>query len=238
VPNFYASAPLVSATLNAGEGLFCGASVAPATKHLDSFTVYANAATALPMQLTLLHYGLYYPFVDQGTQDEQLMTQSATLSDGEGFRPMVVVQFNPAAPNLITFQMSYTNSDGVAGRVTPVQSFGAGTHTGCIATTDRTGTTNRSPFVSLQDGDTGVQQIDSFTMLSGVDVGSLAVVLVKPLASTMLLEATAPVEVNFAQDTLRLPVIPAGAYLNMIACPAGSLAATALYGFIDTVWSE
>jgi hypothetical protein len=74
-------------------------------------------------------------------------------------------------------------------------------------------------------------------MVSGVDVGLFALVLVKPLAQMSIRGIDAPVEVSYLTDFGQLPVIEDDAYLNFIACPAGSLAATAIHGDITTVWS-
>jgi len=62
-------------------------------------------------------------------------------------------------------------------------------------------------------------------------------VLVKPLAQLQLRGIDAPVEVNYLTDFGQLPTITDDAYLNFLACPAGSLAATALHGDITVVWN-
>lgn len=240
IPNYYASAPAVAATLPGNEGMFHGGAVSPSSKHLRRLMGLATVATALPMPMILCDYLLYYPFVDMSTTDEQSMTNSTTLpryTDGEGVQLMVVITNPPGAQNGITFSVDYTNQDGTAGRTTPVQSFGSASVTGTIATTSAGGAQQRSPFVSLQGADTGVRSVETFRMISGTDVGLVALVLVKPLAQASIRGIDAPVEVDYLQHFSQLPRIVDGAYLNLIACPMGSLAATAIHGTIETVWS-
>lgn len=243
VPNYYASAPLVAATLPGREGMFYGGDVSPGTRHLSRLMALTTTATALPLNLRLLDYVLYYPFVDMSTTDEQVMDNTVPLpryTDGEGLQIMVVVTNSPGAPTGLTFTCSYTNQDGTTGR-TATGTFGAGVVTGTIGTTDRTQSTNvnhLSPFLQLQEGDSGVRSIESFTMVSGTDVGLVALVLVKPIANHNLRGIDAPVEIDYLTDFPSMPRIVDGAYLNFIACPAGALNATAIHGTIETVWSD
>lgn len=239
-PNYYASAPLESAVLDGADGILLDSGGTDFQLHRARW--FASAATALPLNAILCDYLMYYPFVGMDTTDEQAMTQVESLpryATGEGVQMMVVITNPPSAPTNLTFQVGYTNQDGTSGRITPVQSFGTGTHTGAIGTTSRTGTVyQRGPFLSLQKGDTGVRRVDSFQMLSGTDVGLVSVVLVKPLADITLLEQTAPVEVDFARDFMCMPTILDGAYLGFLVCPSASLASTSLIGSLTTIWSE
>lgn len=243
VPNYYASSPLVAATLNGGEGLNHGGAVSPATKHVRRLMALTTTATALPMRMMLLDYLLYYPFVDMSVTDEQSMTNSTTLpryTDGDGVQVMVVLTNPPGAPTSLTFTIGYTNQDGTAGQVSPLNAFGAGVVTGTIGTTDRTKVAGSSggPFLTLAEGDSGVRSIESFTMVSGTDVGLVSLVLVKPLAYLTLRGIDAPAEIDYLVDQPTMPRIVDGAYLNWVVCPSGSLAATALHGTIETVWGS
>ena len=199
VPQYYAASPLVGVPMSYSDeqGLMVGRNVAPATKHLKRVTVMTATATALPMPMMLLDYLFYYPFIDEGSTDEQLLdnTQSLTrYADGEGVQVMAVSVAGRTGGQ--TFQFSCTNSGGVA----------------------------------------GVRSIESVTM-NGADVGLFALVLVKPLAQLSLRGIDAPVEVNYFTDFGQLPTIVDDAYLNFIACPSGSLAATALHGDVTVVWN-
>ena len=239
VPQYYAATPLVGAPMSYSDeqGLMVGRNVAPATKHLKRVTVMTATATALPMPMMLLDYLFYYPFIDEGSTDEQLLdnTQSLTrYADGEGVQVMAVSVAGRTGGQ--TFQFSYTNSDGVAGRTSQTVIENAVSVNGSIVTSDRANANARGPFVPLQAGDTGVRSIESVTM-NGADVGLFALVLVKPLAQLSLRGIDAPVEVNYLTDFGQLPTIVDDAYLNFIACPSGSLAATALHGDVTVVWN-
>ena len=239
VPQYYAASPLVGVPMSYSDeqGLMVGRNVAPATKHLKRVTVMTATATALPMPMMLLDYLFYYPFIDEGSTDEQLLdnTQSLTrYADGEGVQVMAVSVAGRTGGQ--TFQFSYTNSDGVAGRTSQTVIENAVSVNGSIVTSDRANANARGPFVPLQAGDTGVRSIESVTM-NGADVGLFALVLVKPLAQLSLRGIDAPVEVNYLTDFGQLPTIVDDAYLNFIACPSGSLAATALHGDVTVVWN-
>ena len=107
---------------------------------------------------------------------------------------------------------------------------------GSIVTSDRANANARGPFLPLQVGDTGVRTIDTVTM-HGADVGLFSLVLVKPLAQLQLRGIDAPVEVDYFTQFGQLPRIHDDAYLNFLACPSGSLAATTLHGDITVVWN-
>lgn len=235
VPNYYASSPLVAATLNGGEGIFHGPAFTPVAKHLKSFMVLSAVTTALPMPIYLLDYLLYYPFVDMGTNDEQLFTNGTTLpryTTGEGVQAMVVMT-NPQVTGGQTFALNYTNSDGTAGRTSGTVTTNSGTAIGSLVGSARATAGCTGPFVPLQAGDKGIRSVESLTFLTGSDVGLVCVVLVYPIASLMLRDNTAPVEVDFLKDRSGLPRVYDGAYLNMICHPVGSLAATPLHGLAE-----
>jgi hypothetical protein len=239
VPQYYASAPGVSATLPGAEGINAGGAVAPQTKHVKSVTVLANAVTALPAQFMLCDYLLYYPFLDMGSNDEQPLVNTVTLpryADGDGVQVMAVM-VGAQVTGGATFQMNYTNQSGESGRLSQIATCNTATATGSIISADRAGAGKGGPFIPLQEGDTGVRSIEGFQMVSGTDVGLITLVLVRPLCDLPLYELTAPSEVDFLLDSPSLPVIQDGAYLNFIVHPNGSLAATAIHGILETVWS-
>jgi len=243
-PNYYATSQYEAAVLDGRKGLYYGVSGNTGTRHLCKTMMMASAVTPLPMRVSIMDYVMYYPLVDTSTTDEQLMiNDTASLpryTDGDGLQIMPVFTHSPSAPTGLTFTISYTNQAGVSGR-TATGSFGAGILAGTIACTDRTKSvtgSHASPFACLQTGDTGVRSIESFTMVSGTDVGLLALVLVKPLAQFTMIEQTAPVEMCYFTDFFSMPQIQDGAYLNFVVCPSGSLSAITLMGTIETSWSE
>jgi len=240
VPQYYAASPAVAKALaqSTDGGLFHGGNVAPLTKHLKRFTALTLTATALPMPMMLCDYLIFYPFIDEGTTDVQLLDNTVTLprhTDGAGVQIMAVSVAGRTGGQ--TFRVTYTNQDGTSGRVSQTVKQTTAAANGNLVTTDRAVVNCAGPFIPLAVGDTGVRSIESVQMISGPDVGLFALVLVKPLAQAMIRGIDAPVEVNYFTDFAQLPVIADDAYLNLIACPQGTLAATAIHGDLTTVWS-
>lgn len=238
VPQYYAAAPLTAIALarSTDGGLDHGPNVSPLTKHLHKFMAMTQTATAVPLPIILCDYLMYYPFVAMDAGD-QTMTNVVTIpryTTGAGVEIMAVEV--AAQVGGAQFYVTYTNSDGVAGRVTATVTCNTQTVNGTIITSAPTTAGAAGPFLPLQRGDSGVRSIQSVTFLSG-DVGLISLVLVKPLASHSIYGITAPVEADFLIDRSILPIIKDDAYLNMIVHPSGTLAAAPLNGEIQTFWS-
>jgi hypothetical protein len=240
-PQYYAATPLEATALarSTDGGLHHGGNVSGATKVVKRLTLLATVATALPMPVILADYLMFYPFIDEGSTDPQPLTNDVTLprwTDGEGVQIMAVSVAGRTGGQ--TFQCTYTNSDGVAGRLTtPVIENTAGAN-GHIVSTDGANASAAGPFLPLQAGDTGVRSIESVQMISGADVGLFALVLVKPLLTTQIRGIDAVVETTPIIDQAgTLPVVADDAYLNLLCLPLGSLAATAIHGDITVVWN-
>lgn len=238
IPNYYASSPLVSAALTGGEGIFHGGNVAPSTKRIKRLMAMTAVATALPMNMTLCDYLLYYPFIDMGTNDDQPLTNSVSLpryADGDNVKVMAVMT-NPQVTGGATFNFDYTNQEGVSKTSRTVRCNTA-TAIGNLINTAPATIDASSPFIPLADGDTGIRSIETFRMVTGSDVGLICLVLVKPLARLLIRGIDAPTEVDFLSDNLTLPEVQDGAYLNHIVLPNGSLAATPIHGMTEFIWS-
>lgn len=239
IPQYYAAAPLVSIALSQSTdgGLYHGGSVSPKTKHLRQIMAMTTNATPLPMPMMLLDYLLFYPFIDEGTTDIQTLTNSVSIpryTNGVGVQMMAVSVAGRTGGQ--SFFVTYTNSDGVAGRVSQTVLQNSVSLNGSIVTSDRAVNGAAGPFIPLQIGDSGVRSIDSVTML-GSDVGLFTLVLVKPLAQMMIRGIDAPVEIDYFKDFAQCPVIKDDAYLNFITCPAGSLNGVIMHGDIKTIWN-
>lgn len=238
VPQYYAAAPLTAIALarSTDGGLDHGPNVSPSTKHLHRFMAMTQTATAVPLPIIICDYLMYYPFVAMDAGD-QTMTNIVTIpryTTGAGVEIMAVEV--AAQVGGAQFYVTYTNSDGVAGRVSATVRCNTQTVNGTIITSAPTTAGTAGPFLPLQQGDSGVRSIQSVTFLSG-DVGLISLVLVKPLASHSIYDITAPVEADFLIDRSILPIIKDDAYLNMIVHPSGTLAAAPINGEIQTFWS-
>jgi hypothetical protein len=191
------------------------------------------------MPYILCDYLLYYPFVDTGTNDEQLMINSSALprfTDGKGVQ-MMAVSVAANAGSLPTFVVNYTNSDGTPGRLSKAQVLNAATANGSIITSSIGTSVSAGLFVGLQDGDLGVRSVESITFTSGVDVGLFALVLVKPLMTGVLLEQTAPSEAVPISNQAQIPKIYDDAFLGLLGLPNGSIFNLSFFGEIETVWN-
>lgn len=241
VPKYwFDAAPLTARaiTQSADGGFFHGPNVSPSEKYLRKITTQANAATALPMNAILCDYLLYYPTIDDGTTDEQLMDNSVTLpryTDGKGVQMIAVT--TGARTGGQTFTVKYTNQDGVTGRVSQITTQNTATTLGSITSSNTTATNGADPFIALQNGDSGVRAVESVTM-TNVDTGIFSIILVKPLVQTCFREVTVPYEKDLLIPTSDLIRIYDNAFLNFLCLPLGTLAATVLRGDLKVIWTE
>lgn len=250
--NFYASAPLVSAVVEANKGIYVP-SVAPATQHLKGLTVMTSAASATSttnqrQRLIVADYLMYYPFIDtDAVGEEQLMENTITLPRYTSGKVVAVSQ--SAAGTVGQFTMTYTNQDGVAGRVCQnTFTLSSLTGGGQIAATRASGN-GFHPFIELQGGDREVASIQSvtFTQPGG---GLMALVIVKPLFTHIATQecrrtTTGNLESYGAANRFDAvihqagaPQIKDGAVLGILGQGyAGSLASSTLVGLLETHWS-
>lgn len=242
-PNYYIGSPGVFVPLKQSTdgGLRHGGNVAPSRKFLRKLSVQTAVSAMLPATFKLLDYIGFYGFIDESVLEEQLLDNTTPLprhADGAGVQlmPVVVAGHTGGQP----FTVSYTNQDGVAGRVTSSATMGTTQFVnGTILHSQQSGAAyvNNGPFLPLQAGDTGVRSVQSVTIGGIGDVGLFALVLVKPLAGFGVFEITAASETDFLLDTATMPVIEDDAYLNFIAMPAGTMANAPIIGVIETTWS-
>lgn len=236
-PNYYASAPLVAATLDGFRGIFHGDNKAPGAKFLTELGVITPTA-AMVGRYMLLDYLLYYPFVDGDDADVQTMDNTVTLpryAGGDGVLVMPVVVAPTTGGGRFVF--TYLNQDGV--EKTSPENYCATTsaNIATLATSQQAVANSLGPFARLANGDRGVRQIISaqFTVANG---GLLALVLVKPLADTAVREINTTNETAYVLSRPGPPRIYDGAYLNLISNVAGSIAAGQLTGFARFAWSN
>lgn len=235
LPNYYASAPLAAATLDGMRGIFHGVAQAPASKFLTQIGVVTPTA-GLVGQYRLMDYLLYYPFVDGDETDTQLMDNTVTLpryEDGEGVQVMAVAVAPTTGGGTFTFD--YINQDGnlVTSPVQGCSSASAGISS--IVTSSPAVANTNGPFLKLANGDTGVRSIQSVQMIVA-NGGLMALVLVRPIADTVVREVNTMKEVVYVSSRPGPPRILDGAYLNFIVLCAASIAAGTLTGFAKFAW--
>lgn len=242
IPKYWFGTPLTATVISQSidGGFFHGANVSPSKKYLRKLMLSSTSATGLPMNVMLCDYLMYYPLVDDGTTDEQVMDNTATLTrytDGDGVQVMAVSVAGRTGGQ--DFYINYTNSDGVAGRISKTVRQNNSAALGVVVTSAllAAGNTNPCLFIPLQEGDTGVRSIESVTML-GADVGLFSLVMVKPLATTVLLDVNAPTERDFLIQSGNLPEIKDDAFLNLVCIPNASLSGVGILADMKVVWSD
>jgi len=243
-PLYYASSPLEAQALSysSNGGINHGISAnASGNKLLRKFMAMTSSAAVVPMPIILMDYLLYYPFVDEGTSDNQVMTNAVSLpryADGAGVKILPICVAAGAGGAGVTFICSYTNQDGVSGRTTVDSALGTGTATGSIATSAPNRATSNGPFLTLQGNDTGVRSIESVTFTGALDVGLITLVLVKPIAQMSIRNQDAPVDIDYLVNFSGLPEIKNDAFLSFICCPSASLNTATIMGTIETIWKD
>jgi hypothetical protein len=242
VPNYYAASPKVAAPLSdsVDAGIPHGSLVTPATKYLKTIACQTVTASAVPLTMILCDYLMFYPFVDMSDTTETgiVMTTSIALPrypTGTGVQIMAVEVASQSGAGNPQFFVTYTNQDGTTGRVSKTVACNTQTVNGTIINTAIATASTTGPFIPLQDGDTGVRKIEKVTFLTA-DIGLIAFVLVKPIATFPMRTVNSISERNFYQDFSVMPVIKDDAYLNIICLPNGTLASANLLGYIQTVW--
>lgn len=240
VPKYWFDAPpgIAKAVFYSTDGgLEHGGGVSPSEKYLRLTTGIATVATALPLTLVLCDYLLYYPSIDDSVLDEQVLDNTVSLpryTDGKGVQVIAVSVAGRTGG--ARFYFTYTNSDGVSGRVSQTCYQNNSAALGTLQGNGKNTNVASSAFIGLQDGDSGVRSIDSVFMLDA-DVGLMTLILVKPLGTSVIREITAPAEKDYFLESATIPQIYDDAYLGFICLPQGTLAATALLGDIKTVFT-
>lgn len=239
VPKYWFDAPPAIAKAvyySTDGGLEHGGGVSPSEKYLRLTTGISTVATALPLTMILCDYLLYYPSIDDSNLDEQIMDNAVTLpryTDGEGVQAIAVSVAGRTGG--ASFYFTYTNSEGVSGRVSQTVFQNSAAALGTLLNNGVNNNASAMPFIGLQSGDTGIRSIDSVFML-GADVGLFTLILVKPLGTSVIRGIDAPVEKDYFLEAGVIPRIYDDAYLSFICLPQGTLAATALMGDIKIIW--
>jgi hypothetical protein len=250
--NFYASAPLEAAFVESIRGIYVPTMTGTDKQFIKSVSAMslANSATSTTNQNQrhlLCDYLMYYPFIDTDAVGElQEMVQTVSLPRYTSGKVMAVAQSASSAVG--TFTMTYTNQDGVAGRVcqNTFTKIVAGGGALVSSTTNVVG--GSQPFIQLMAGDSGVQSIQdvTFTVAGG---GLLALVIVNPLMHFLTTQESRRTTTGSLDSygaasyveavLMRQPVeIKNGAVLGSVALGnAGSLASSVLVGTLQTIWS-
>lgn len=206
-------------------------SVTPDTRHLLTMNAYTPSTVTTPATLILCDFLLYYPAcVVTGTATT--LDNTATLpryTDGIGVQCFVEVQtaLGAASPALtLNYRDTDNNDQNGLALTSPANSAPISTifqNSGGV-------------FLPIAVGDRGIKRINSYTLASGT-TGTVAFVLVKPLAEIPLLAANTASERDFLSQLPSLPQIQDGACLGFIAVIGGAMTASqTIMGKIEMGW--
>lgn len=233
-PNYYASSPLVAATLSGIDGIYHGSDKSPAKMYMYEIG-FSTPTAGFVGPITVQDILLYYPFIDLDDTESQTLDNTVSLpryTDGEGVQAMLVC----AAPTIGggSFSFVYDDQDGVE-QTSPVQScYTSTTNIGALVNTVPA-VVGPGPYLRLASGSRGIRRIKSFQM--SVSNGGLAtLVLVKPLATKYINEINSTQEYSLFGRGNILPEIKDGAYLGLLSRCASSLAFGQLSGHAKFAW--
>jgi hypothetical protein len=241
VAQYYSGAVLTAAALKRSTdgGLDHGPDVAASgyKKYLHKFNLQSVAAAAAPLTVEVLDYLAFYAGIgmDAGVQSFTTGISVPRYPDGAGVQMMLVELFPYVGS--CDVQVTYKNSAGVSGKVTPIVRLNTQTVFGTVASSASASTGVSGRFLPLANGDNGVQYPESIEILGAGDLGVLVLVLVKPVLTVLITETTAPTQLDTLLDIADMPEIKDDAYLNLICLPTGSLSGAAINGEIGTFWS-
>jgi hypothetical protein len=236
-PQYYAASPLEAARLDGFRGIFHGDDKAPSSKHLVDWGITTPTAACVG-HYKLLRYGLYYPFIDGDSLDQQDMVNAVTAQNAPatGWKVMAVA-VAPTIGGVASFTFNYVRN-GVE-RTSPVITLNtAVTNIASIITGDpAVANAGGTPFLPLLGGDTGVDYITSVTFIAAAG-GLISLVLVAPIADLAIPEINTTAEKSWPMFSPGAPRIYDGDYLSLIACATGSVAAGILVGHMNFAWSK
>jgi len=215
-----------------------GGNVSTATKHFLSAGASVFAAAGAPWILMCVDQLGYVPITTTdvtGTGSRTVtmtaLGAGARYAYGEGSRLYFSTEVAPTAggPNLSALTYTNSNSTPATGKAVPVTvSFAATPVAGNVPHSGNAA--NRyAPFLPLAAGDTGVADIESFTLSGGTAYtgsGQLVLHHVKPLWQIPIPATGIYSERDFVNQLPSLPRIRDGAYLKFLLFNTGATTTT------------
>ncbi len=201
------------------------ATVTPDTKHLLSMSAVTAGATVVPAWLMLTDLLYVYPScVVTGTAStlSNAAGKPTRHNNGAGVQCSCIVAsaLGAAQP---TLTVTYTDQDGNTGNtgivLASANSLPLGSMLGGGVAANLTG-----PYLPLAAGDSGVRELNSYTIASGT-TGTVSFVLHRPIAMIPLVAANTAGERDFLNQMPALPKIDDAACLALFALVGGALTA-------------
>jgi hypothetical protein len=235
-----------------GGAVYHGGDVSTATKHFLNASASVFAAAGAPWILLCVDQVGYVPITSTDVTGTGSRTVTMTpisntgakvdrWANGAGLRAYFSTKVAPTAggPNLTTF--TYTNQAGTTGKTLGATvGFAATPVTGMIPHSGNAAT-RYGPFLPLAAGDSGIRDIENFTLSGGTaytGTGQLVLHLVRPLWQIPIPASGILTERDFVNQLPSLPKIPDGACIRFLLFQTGATTTTSPVNvFADYGWN-
>lgn len=235
-----------------GGAVYHGGDVSTATKHFLNASASVFAAAGAPWILMCVDQVGYVPITTTDVTGTGSRTVTMTpisntgakvdrWANGAGLRAYFSTEVAPTAggPNLTTF--TYTNQAGTTGKtLAATVGFAATPVTGMIPHSGNAAT-RYGPFLPLAAGDSGIRDIENFTLSGGTAYtgsGQLVLHLVRPLWQIPIPASGILTERDFVNQLPSLPKIPDGACIRFLLFQTGATTTTSPVNvFCDYGWN-
>ena len=235
-----------------GGAVYHGGDVSTATKHFLNASASVFAAAGAPWILMCVDQVGYVPITSTDVTGTGSRTVTMTpisntgakvdrWANGAGLRAYFSTEVAPTAggPNLTTF--TYTNQAGTTGKTLGATvGFAATPVTGMIPHSGNAAT-RYGPFLPLAAGDSGIRDIENFTLSGGTAYtgsGQLVLHLVQPLWQIPIPASGILTERDFVNQLPSLPKIPDGACIRFLLFQTGATTTTSPVNvFADYGWN-
>lgn len=213
-------------------------SVSTDTKHLLSIQAVTSGSTVVPAQLVLtdLLY-MYTSCVVTGTPTtlSNAAGKPTRFDNGRGVMASAIVAtaIGAASPVLT---MSYTDQSGNASNTGAFAASANSLPVGSMFTAGSAAAVLGSPNMNLAAGDSGVRQLDSYTLASGT-TGTVTFMLHRPIASIPLVAVNVAGERDYLVNIPSLPKIEDDACLAFFVLIGGATVVNQQISYeLGTAW--
>lgn len=222
--------------------LYHGGNVSADVKNILNASIFTAAPTTMPAVFMLVDILAVYTISSITTTGAQSFTGAASwprYASGAGVRAYLVpsIVMGAGAP---TFELSYTNTASVAGRLTPsapsrpvintTSPVGAIPYSG-------TGVGKVGPFLPMAAGDAGILSVQSGNFSATMVSGCMNLVICKPLLTLPATTVGVAAERDLVNQLPSMPIIQDGAVLNwLMYAGAATPVNSAFYGHLDFAW--
>lgn len=197
------------------------------TKHLLTMSGVTPATTAVPGFLVLTDLLYMYPscvLTGTPTTLNNGAAKPTRFNNGIGVQcsGIVATAVGAATPSLT---MTYTDSGGTGSNTGNLTASANSLPVGSCFTGGTVATLG-SLYMNLANGDSGVRQLDSYTIPSGPTTGTVTFMLHRPIATIPLVAANVAGERDFLFNMPSLPKIDDDACLGFFLLTGGALTAS------------